>query len=377
MRPCRRAAGGRAGRGQQQALFEPGRARLARGRARWTRWSPSTRISWAGSTADEAPARLRLLAAAESAGALAAAEMGFDGLPWRPDVHDELLAGLLGPRPARGSTAAAAGRARRARSRRRSAAGRSTRTRRPSSCAPSPPTGVPVTSTRSEVLRGVDHPAVPLLLQYKELARLHAAHGWAWLDSWVTDGPVPSGVRGRRGGIGTLGHERRRRAADPAGAAPGGGGRSRLDPGGRRRGATGAAGAGRAGRGPGVRPGGRGRRPVLGAGRGVRRRPGQGQGGAAVRDVRRRGRRSGSAARRAQAAVPRCRQVRGGGRSGRRGGPGGPVGPGPDVPAAVGRLALGSPPAPTGRAPRVRCAPAAGSPGTSSCRPAPRTGRSC
>ena len=30
--------------------------------------------------------------------------------------------------------------------------------------------------------------AVPLLLQYKELARLHGAHGWAWLDAWVAGG---------------------------------------------------------------------------------------------------------------------------------------------------------------------------------------------
>ena len=48
--------------------------------------------------------------------------------------------------------------------------------------------GVRVSSTRSGVLRGVDHPAAPLLLEYKELARLHAAHGWAWLDEWVADG---------------------------------------------------------------------------------------------------------------------------------------------------------------------------------------------
>jgi len=38
------------------------------------------------------------------------------------------------------------------------------------------------------VLRDVDHPAAPLLVEYKELARLHAAHGWAWLDSWVSGG---------------------------------------------------------------------------------------------------------------------------------------------------------------------------------------------
>ena len=60
--------------------------------------------------ADPAPAdatadhrgRLRLLVAAESAGALVAAEMRFCGLPWRADVHDALLARTLGPRPVEG-----------------------------------------------------------------------------------------------------------------------------------------------------------------------------------------------------------------------------------------------------------------------------------
>ena len=49
------------------------------------------------------------------------------------------------------------------------------------------------------MLRGVDHPAVPLLLAYKELSRLHAAYGWTWLDAWVAGGRfrpeyVPGGV---------------------------------------------------------------------------------------------------------------------------------------------------------------------------------------
>ena len=34
----------------------------------------------------------------------------------------------------------------------------------------------------------MDHPAAALLLEYKEFARLHAAHGWSWLDEWVADG---------------------------------------------------------------------------------------------------------------------------------------------------------------------------------------------
>jgi DNA polymerase-1 len=49
------------------------------------------------------------------------------------------------------------------------------------------------------VLREVDHPAAPVLLEYKELARLHAAHGWSWLSAWVSGGRfrpeyVPGGV---------------------------------------------------------------------------------------------------------------------------------------------------------------------------------------
>src|SRR5216684_847123 len=49
--------------------------------------------------ADEHPARFGLLAVAESAGGLAAAEMTAAGLPWRADLHEALLADMLGPRP--------------------------------------------------------------------------------------------------------------------------------------------------------------------------------------------------------------------------------------------------------------------------------------
>ncbi|GAB2862069.1 bifunctional 3'-5' exonuclease/DNA polymerase [Actinoallomurus bryophytorum] len=133
-----------------------------------------------------AEAGVRLLVAAESAAGLAAAEMGHDGLPWRPDVHDSLLTELMGPRPAPGM-----------------------RPRRLQELAdqigeafghrinPDSPAqvikafaamGVTVPSTRSGVLKEVEHPAAGLLLAYKELARLHGAHGWSWLDSWVRDG---------------------------------------------------------------------------------------------------------------------------------------------------------------------------------------------
>ena len=137
--------------------------------------------------ADEHPARFGLLVAAESAAGLVAAEMGFYGLPWRADVHAELLTGLLGERPAGGlRPARLAGLAGRI------AAAFGGRPVNPDSPAQVlrafAADGVRVPSTRAQVLREVDHPAAALLLEYKELARLYTAHGWSWLDEWVTDG---------------------------------------------------------------------------------------------------------------------------------------------------------------------------------------------
>jgi DNA polymerase family A len=136
--------------------------------------------------ADEHPGRFALLAAAESAGGLLAAEMGFDGLPWRADVHNDLLTELLGPRPVAGlRPAKVADLAARI----SGALGSPVNPDSPAQVLRAlAAAGVRVPSTRSEVLRGVDHPAAPLLLEYKELARLHAAHGWAWLDEWVSGG---------------------------------------------------------------------------------------------------------------------------------------------------------------------------------------------
>ncbi|BAS16158.1 hypothetical protein AHiyo8_44610 [Arthrobacter sp. Hiyo8] len=42
--------------------------------------------------------RLKLLLAAESAGAMIAAEMQFTGVPWQEALHEEILEGHLGPR---------------------------------------------------------------------------------------------------------------------------------------------------------------------------------------------------------------------------------------------------------------------------------------
>lgn len=133
---------------------------------------------------------LRLLVAAESAAALAAVEMGRRGLPWDVIEHDRLLTALLGPRPARGHRPT-----------------RMTRLAGEISAAfgfavnPDSVTelreafrrsGFAVETTRSWVLQQIDHPAVPLVLEYKELSRLFSANGWGWIDDWVIDGRLRS-----------------------------------------------------------------------------------------------------------------------------------------------------------------------------------------
>ncbi|MFY1671909.1 bifunctional 3'-5' exonuclease/DNA polymerase [Plantactinospora sp. WMMB334] len=150
----------------------------------------------AASTAD--PGRFRLLVAAESAGALSAAEMTAAGLPWRADVHDALLVDLLGePSPVGGPPR------RLAELSARIAAAFGVRHLHAESPAELlrafARAGHDLPSTRAWVLRGIDHPAVPLVLQYKELYRIWTAHGWAWRDAWVRGGRfrpeyVPGGV---------------------------------------------------------------------------------------------------------------------------------------------------------------------------------------
>lgn len=136
--------------------------------------------------ADPHPDRLRLLVAAESAGALAAAEMTHHGLPWRADVHADLLVELLGPRPALGARPA---RLAELLERIEAAFGGPVNPDAPGSVVRAfKKAGIDVPSSRAWVLREIDHPAVAPLLQYKELARLWVAHGWSWLDSWVQGG---------------------------------------------------------------------------------------------------------------------------------------------------------------------------------------------
>lgn len=160
----------------------------------------------------EDPRRLGLLLAAESAGALVAAEMLHAGLPWRADVHDQILTAQLGPRPADGQRPVLLDEALQ-----RVRVALDAPTLNPDSpndlLKALGVAGLMVTSTRSWELQKLKHPAIEPLLEYKKLARLLAANGWHWLDTNVREGRfhpeyVPGGVvTGRwasKGGGGAL-----------------------------------------------------------------------------------------------------------------------------------------------------------------------------
>ncbi|TDW28439.1 bifunctional 3'-5' exonuclease/DNA polymerase [Cryobacterium psychrophilum] len=144
------------------------------------------------------PARLRLLLAAESVGALIAAEMTRAGLPWRTEVHDRLLTAELGPRVAYGV---------RPERLEELAVAIRTHLEDPHLNPDSPSDllralqrgGLAVTSTRAWTLQELDHPVIEPLLRYKKLYRLLSANGWSWMDTWIVNGRfhpeyVPGGV---------------------------------------------------------------------------------------------------------------------------------------------------------------------------------------
>jgi DNA polymerase-1 len=132
-------------------------------------------------------ARLGLLLAAESAGALVAAEMTWAGVPWRVDVHERLLSELLGPRPPRGARPQGletlVGEVRRA----FDAPGLNPDSR-PELLAALRRAGLEVADTRASSLRALDHPGIEPLLRYKQLAHLFQTNGWTWIDQWVSGG---------------------------------------------------------------------------------------------------------------------------------------------------------------------------------------------
>ncbi|MFE7979169.1 bifunctional 3'-5' exonuclease/DNA polymerase [Streptomyces shenzhenensis] len=132
------------------------------------------------------PDRMRLLTAAESAGMLVAAEMNRAGLPWRADVHREVLDGLLGERYAGGGEPR---RLAELADEVSAAFGRRVRPDLPADVLKAfAQAGIKVRSTRRWEIESVDHPAVGPLLEYKKLYRVWVAHGWTWLQDWVREG---------------------------------------------------------------------------------------------------------------------------------------------------------------------------------------------
>ncbi|WP_369405301.1 bifunctional 3'-5' exonuclease/DNA polymerase [Streptacidiphilus melanogenes] len=187
-------AGAEADAHAQDALFAPDRSRLEPGVDPLTALVAvhAEQLRRLASLPEADRNGLRLLVAAESAGGLAAAEMAYDGLPWSTAVHDALLDDLLGSRPTTAQAASGA------RPPKLAALGielqEALHARQLNPDSPGQvlqafaKQGVSLTSTRNWLLRQVDHPAAPLLLRYKELSRIYAAHGWAWRDAWVRGG---------------------------------------------------------------------------------------------------------------------------------------------------------------------------------------------
>ena len=143
------------------------------------------------------PRRLTLLLAAESQGALIAAEMQHAGVPWREDVHRALLEEALGPEPAPGERPP----------RMEATVGRLREVLHAPGLNPDSPqellkamraAGIDVASTRQwelvEWARAVPGLAaqrqalVEPVLEHKKQARLLSANGWHWLSTWVRDG---------------------------------------------------------------------------------------------------------------------------------------------------------------------------------------------
>ncbi|MEV0009222.1 bifunctional 3'-5' exonuclease/DNA polymerase [Streptomyces sp. NPDC047973] len=168
--------------GSQSSLFEPGSGTDLPFDALLEVYAEQLRRH----DAAEHPERMRLLTASESAGMLVAAEMNRSGLPWRADVHREVLTGLLGDRYAGGGEPRRLAEAAEEVS---AAFGRRVRPDLPADVVKAfAQAGIKVRSTRRWELEGVDHPAVEPLIRYKKLYRLWTAHGWGWLQDWVREG---------------------------------------------------------------------------------------------------------------------------------------------------------------------------------------------
>ncbi|HEY4615080.1 MAG TPA: bifunctional 3'-5' exonuclease/DNA polymerase [Citricoccus sp.] len=181
----------------QEAFFDLPGPRSGGGGAPATELAAELRTQLAAVAGSRHPQRLTLLLTAESQGALIAAEMLREGLPWRRDVHERLLERQLGPRPREGDRPALL----------QERAERIARTLGTPGLNPDSPqdllrglttAGVRVSSTRAWELKqwvaagGPDSARraalIDPVLEYKHLYRLWTANGWHWLDEWVRHG---------------------------------------------------------------------------------------------------------------------------------------------------------------------------------------------
>lgn len=133
------------------------------------------------------PGALRLLLAAESAGALIAAELQSAGLPWDRETHERVLQVALGPRPAQGRKPVRMEKLAES-VRVELEAPRLNLDSQVDLLRALRSAGIAVDSTARWELRKHDHPAIAPLIAYKRLSRLLSANGWGWLDEWIVDG---------------------------------------------------------------------------------------------------------------------------------------------------------------------------------------------
>jgi DNA polymerase-1 len=131
--------------------------------------------------------RLALLCHAESVGGLIAQELNVVGVPFSVPVHERFLAEQLGERPGPGARPAVLATLCEEIRSALDAPGLNPDSH-PDLVAALRRAGLDVASTRQWELQRLEHPAIPPLLSYKKLSRLHSANGWAWTDAWVSDG---------------------------------------------------------------------------------------------------------------------------------------------------------------------------------------------
>ncbi|MVU77673.1 bifunctional 3'-5' exonuclease/DNA polymerase [Nocardia sp. ET3-3] len=170
----------------EPVLFESGPVPLPSGADEFTALLEVYQGQLARTARAEFPDRMRMLLAGESAGMLVAAEMSRAGIPWRADLHRELLDSVLGERMSGGGEPRRMAELADEVSR---AFGMRVRPDLPNDIVKAfARVGILLSSTRKWELQEIDHPAVAPLLAYKSLYRLYTAHGWSWIEQWVHEG---------------------------------------------------------------------------------------------------------------------------------------------------------------------------------------------